>query len=89
MASLSKLAPQLRRKLLDDNHGPSARLTLLVSFHSVLSEAQQLRVASLGGRLRSAAGAIATLELPMDALVAFSDLEFVQYIEDSTPQYDE
>jgi hypothetical protein len=54
-----------------------------------LSDQQRAQIEEMGGRVRTAAGTIITLDLPVDALERFTALDVVQYVEPSAPLYQE
>jgi hypothetical protein len=75
--------------MLQPEARPGRRIALIASLHAELSAEHRERIVSLGGHVRTAAGTIISLELPVSSLEALTDLDVVQYIEPSGPLFPE
>ena len=89
MAS-NKLSSTTKRLLSDPSESESDRtVSLLVRVTEPLSSETETAISNLGGHVRTRAGDVVTLSLPLRNVNALSDLDSVVYIEAAEPLFPE
>ena len=82
---MANLHPAVQRAIRDAAPGDERRADVMMATHGTLNDEQRRTVASLGASVRTIAGNIVTLDLPLSALKPLGELEFVRYVELAQP----
>lgn len=80
-----KLSPYTKRLLISE--GENQELSLLIRTEGDLNEEQRLQLSLLVIEIRAIAGDIVTVTAYLQAIPKLATLEFVNYIEASSPMY--
>ena len=79
------LHPAVQRAIAESHDADERRADVMLATHGVLDDEQRARIAALAGNVRTTAGDVVTLDLPVRCLAALGELDFVRYVELARP----
>lgn len=79
------LHPDVEQAIQDADASDDRRADVMMATFGELAPDQRQAIEDIDGRVRTVAGDVVTLELPVRSLTALGALDFVRYIELSRP----
>jgi hypothetical protein len=81
---MARLHPSVQQAI-DDPSGADKRANVMMATHGKLTPEQRAQLESLECHVRTVAGDVITLDLPVRSLDALGKLEFARYVELTRP----
>ena len=79
------LHPDVEQAIHDADPSDDRRADVMLATRGILEPKQRLAIESIDGNVHTVAGDVVTVDLPVRSLAALGELEFVKYVELSSP----